>query len=69
MIQEEIILKHLQEHGEITAWDAITEYHVTRCAEMIRRLRVKGYEIESERITKKKGKETVNFVRYRLKND
>ena len=66
MTQEQAVLKHLQEYGEITAWDAITEYHITRCAEMIRRLREKGYEIESERITRKKGKETVNFVRYRL---
>lgn len=69
MTQEQAILKHLQEHGEITAWDAINEYHITRCAEMIRRLRKKGHKIESERITKKRGKETVTFVRYRLKND
>ena len=67
MIQEEIILNHLQEHGEITAWEAITEHHITRCSEMIRRLRVKGYNIESVRVSKKRGRETVNFVRYRLK--
>lgn len=67
--QEQIILDHLQKHGEITCWDAITEYHITRCPEMIRRLKKRGHRIISERVIKKKGERTITFARYILKDD
>ena len=67
MTQKEEVLNHLKKHGEITSWDAIWEYGITRLAEWIRRLREEGYDIESEWISKKKGDRTVRFVKYELK--
>lgn len=39
MTQKETILNHLRQYGSISSWEAITEYHITRVAEMIRSLR------------------------------
>lgn len=41
------IKNYLQEHGHITAWEAIEKFHVTRLAVVISRLREKGWEIET----------------------
>lgn len=69
MTQEQIIREHLEKHGHITAWEAITEYHITRLSEMIRRLRVSGMEIETEMITKNNNGKTSNFAKYVWKGE
>jgi len=33
------VLNHLKEHGSISSWEAITNYHITRLSEYIRALR------------------------------
>ena len=67
MKQETIVLNHLKTHGTITSWEAITEYHITRLSEMIRRLRAKGHNITTERVYKEKDGETVMYGIYKLK--
>jgi hypothetical protein len=63
--QEDMIRMHLEDFGSISSWDAIQKYHITRLAEMIRRLRAKGYEIESHWL--RNGQK--RFVRYYLSGD
>ena len=68
MTQEQKVLRHLQELGSITSWEAIMEYGVTRVSAHIHTLRKKGYEIESERITtKNRFGENCSFAKYFLK--
>lgn len=43
--QKEMILRHLEDYGEITSWEAIKEYGVTRLSAVIYDLR-KVYTIE-----------------------
>ena len=43
--QETIILKHLQEHGSITSYEAFMRYGITRLSGRIFDLRHKGYEV------------------------
>lgn len=45
--QKTTVLRHLQEHGEITSWDAINTYGITRLSEYIRQLRSEGYRINT----------------------
>lgn len=68
MTQKDMILNHLKQHGEITSWDAIMQYGVTRLAGVIYLLKKDGHKISSETVVKKKGERTVTFARYRLKN-
>lgn len=67
--QEQIIKEHLEKHGNITAWEAITEYHITRLSEMIRRLRVGGMDIETEMVTKVRDGRKTNFAKYVWKGE
>lgn len=60
MTQNEVILRHLREYGQITSMDAIMRYGCTRLAARIAELKKDGYDIESE---KPKGK---NYAVYRL---
>ena len=46
---EQIIYKHLKEHGSITSWEAITLYHCTRLGHYILMLR-KKHNIVNERV-------------------
>ena len=41
------ILKHLQNKGSITSWDAIQLYRATRLADIIYKLKQEGYQIQS----------------------
>lgn len=65
---KELILKHLQNYGSITSWEAIHKYNCTRLPHYILLLRKEGYEISGTRepfihsITKKKSA----YVRYNL---
>ena len=47
---EERILKHLQDHGSITSWEAIQLYGCTRLSHYIWSLRKQNYNITDERI-------------------
>lgn len=66
---KEIILRHLQNYGTITTWEAINEYGCTRLSEYIRQLRSE-YEIESEykKFTNRYGEKS-KYVKYILKNN
>jgi hypothetical protein len=44
---EELILAHLKRYGKITDVKARDYYGTNRCSEYIRRLRDKGYNIET----------------------
>ena len=41
------VLKHLEEHGSITSWDAIQLYSATRLSGIIFTLKEQGYVIET----------------------
>lgn len=45
--QQDAVLEYLKTYGKITSNDAIYELHITRLADVIYKLRRKGYEIES----------------------
>lgn len=51
--QEQLVLRHLEDFGSITTWEAIQEYGITRLSDKIYILRNKGIHIESENITVK----------------
>ena len=53
MTQNDIILRHLQEHGKITAIVAVSKYRVMRLASRINDLRRMGYRIESVTMSRK----------------
>lgn len=54
MTQELRVLKHLQEYGSITSWEAIEEYGATRLSAIIYNLRKKGFKIKTDFVSKKK---------------
>ena len=45
--QTDAVLWHLQNKGNITSWQAIQEYGITRLADKIFKLRQKGHDITS----------------------
>lgn len=66
MTQDEKILQHLKDYGEITSWEAITEYGITRLSAIIHRLR-QYHTIESTMVcTKNRYNEKVHFAKYKL---
>lgn len=60
--QLELIKNHLEIYGNITSWEAIQHYRITRLAHYIHVLRNEGKIIISERV-ESNGK---NFVNYKL---
>lgn len=65
MTQKERILKHLQDFGSITSWEAIKEYGCTRLSAYIYLLRKDGYIIENENVTtKNRYGDAVTFAKY-----
>ena len=65
---KELILKHLQNYGSITSWEAITKYRCTRLSHYILLLRKDGYRISGTRESFKHsitGKKSA-YVRYNL---
>lgn len=52
MTQKEIIMKHLEDNGRITTFDAI-RYGITRLSARIWELRQKGVVIDNERVNYK----------------
>lgn len=68
MTQKERILKHLQDFGSITSWEAIKEYGCTRLSAYIYLLRKDGYIIENENVTtKNRYGDAVTFAKYQIK--
>lgn len=45
--QQDVVLEYLKKYGKITSNDAFYDLHITRLADVIYKLRRKGYEIES----------------------
>ena len=64
--QEEIVLKHLREHGSITSMTAFRKYDITRLSAKIFNLRKEGYIIPMRYETSKKGK---TYGRYFLNEE
>jgi hypothetical protein len=48
MTQNQLILKHLRNEGNITSWDAIQHYGITRLSAVIFNLREMGLPIKTE---------------------
>ena len=66
MTQEAQVLDWLERRGSITSWEAITELHITRLSEIIRRLR-KNHEIVTLYHTKRVDGVTKRWGEYVLK--
>lgn len=64
---EDRILKHLQDNGSITSWEAIKEYGCTRLSHYIWLLRKQEYNITDEEIKSvNRYGDAVYFKRYYL---
>lgn len=50
MTKTERVLRHLQEFGSITSWEAIKEYGATRLSAIIFNLKKKGYTFADEQV-------------------
>lgn len=67
MTQSDIILQHLKKHGNITTWQAIQQYGITRLSAKIFTLRKNGIKIENEEVHKiNRYGVPVTFVKYVL---
>ena len=60
------VQKHLRTKKSITSLQAIDFFRATRLAAIIFNLRKAGWDIASERITKKQDGETLHYVKYKL---
>lgn len=65
MTQRQQVLRHLQENGSITSWEAIMKFHATRLSGIIYSLRKGGYPIVST-MESSNGK---HYTRYSLQQD
>lgn len=68
MTQREKIERHLNDYGNITSWEAFTNYGITRLSAIIYILKHhKGYKFNDEWVNKKnRYDERVHFKRYRI---
>ena len=67
MTQCEKVLRHLREHGTITAAEAVYEYGIFRLAARVSDLKRDGHRINRRMVSaKNRYGETVNFAEYRL---
>ena len=57
------VANHLMQHKNITSWEAITKYRVTRLADVIFKLKNRGWLISTVMI---EGKDNTRFARYIL---
>lgn len=67
MTQSERVLRHLEDQGSITQWEAIRDYGITRLGARIWDLKHDGHNIVAERETSvnRYGDKTA-YTRYRL---
>jgi hypothetical protein len=63
MTKKQAVVKHLQTHGHITSWEAITLYRATRLADIVYKLKNQGFDIYTLMV---EGKDT-KFARYFLR--
>jgi len=67
MTQEQRVLRHLEDKGTITTWEAFMEYGITRLSGKIYELRQKGYDIQGDLVGNvNRYGEKVRFMEYRL---
>lgn len=67
MTQCEMILKHMEECGTITSWEAMQEYGIMRLASRITDLKEAGIPIKREMVSQKnRHGDTVTFARYSI---
>lgn len=69
--QREEVIRHLEDEGAITSWEAFMEYGITRLSAIIYILRhEEGMDIETETVTKKnRYNNPVSFAKYHYKKD
>lgn len=68
MTQNGIIIRHLRLNQEgITPWEAMNIYGIMRLGARVWELRDLGYNIEKQTEEKKRGKKTIRYARYVLK--
>jgi len=63
MTQNEVVLNHIKQNGEITSLEAFELYQITRLSGRIHDLRRQGYNITTE---KRKAKNGAMYAVYRL---
>ena len=61
MTHEEIIIKHLKEHGKITSLVAMNKYRIMRLASRVSDLKRKGYPIKAVTVCGKNGKHWAEY--------
>lgn len=67
MTQCEMILRHMEEHGTISSWEAMQEYGIMRLASRISDIRKAGIPINREMVSQKnRYGDTVTFARYSI---
>ena len=67
MTQCEQIIRHMEECGTITSWEAMQEYGVMRLASRISDLKKAGIPIHRGKVSQKnRYGETVTFARYSI---
>ena len=64
--QEDVVLKHLREHGSITSMTAFRLYDITRLSAKVFNLREDGYDIMTLREVSPSGK---HYGRYVLREE
>lgn len=67
--QNQKILKHMKEHGQITPMDALKQFGCMRLAARVKDLRNKGYNIESTTITNAREGKKVSYSSYYMRDD
>ena len=55
MSQYETVMNHLEQHGTITSWEAITNYGITRLADVVYKMRNDGVVVVTETAESDKG--------------
>ncbi len=67
MTQKDRVLRHLQDYGSITTWEAIQDYGITRLSQMILLLRQQGLNVQDEWLSaKNRYGEQARFKKYIL---
>ena len=67
MTQREIVLKHIEEYGHITSWEAMQEYGINQLHPIIADLIKAGIPIKWEKGSQKnRYGDTVSFDRYSI---
>lgn len=69
MNQTQMILRYMEENGSITAMEAVEEFGCYRLSARIADLKLLGYKITGDTITRKnRYQKPVTFKRYRLES-